>query len=85
MKGITDRAGEVLKRVLEENSAKEGQCVRLRISSGAGKLKIDDPQPDDEVFTFEERKVLTVDPITAETYAGKMLDCDGSHFFFVGT
>jgi len=80
MFGITDRTGKVLNGLLEEVHAPKNHCVRLDFHVSEGRLFIDREQPGDEVLYFEGRKVLFLDPYTAEECARRMLDFDGDAF-----
>lgn len=84
MFAITDRAGTVLKTILEQVHAEENQCIRLDLSSLREGLRVDREQVGDEVVVFEGQKVLTVDAYTAEKCALQTLDCDGLRFILVG-
>lgn len=84
MFAITDRAGEVLKTILEQVHAEKNQCIRLDLSSVREGLRIDREMLGDEVVLYEGKKVLTVDPYTAETCALQTLDCDGGRFILLG-
>lgn len=77
---ISERAGEALENVLVHTDTAEGECVRLAILSGHVGLEIDKEHLGDEIYSYHGRKVLVVDPRSAEVCTGKMLDCRGEHF-----
>lgn len=80
MDGITECAGERLKKVLEDMSAPTEKAVRYRITNGGAELKIDTQDPLDLAFEFGGRTVLIVDTVTAETVAGRKLDYNDGSF-----
>lgn len=80
MDGVTDRAGERLKQVLEESKSPPEKAVRYRITDGGAELKIDTQDPLDLAFEFGGRTVLIVDSATAETVAGRKLDYNDGNF-----
>lgn len=84
MFAITERAGEVLKTILERVQPKDNQCIRLDLCSLREGLRIDHEMVGDEVVLYEGKKVLAIDPYTAETCALQTLDCDGSRFILLG-
>lgn len=77
---ITERTGKTLEMILRLAKAREGHYVRLDIPSNC--FSIDRERPGDEVVTFAGKKVLTLDPYSAELCGSRNLDCDGSAFFF---
>lgn len=80
MDGVTERAGERLKKVLDDAQAPPEKCVRYRITNGGAKLEIDTKDPMDLTFDFGGRTVLVVDSVTAETVAGRKLDYNEGSF-----
>src|SRR5262245_46683645 len=84
MFAITNRAAVVLKTILENVKSRNNQCVRLDLFSAREGLRVDHEQVGDEVVVYEGKKVLAVDPYTAEKCAQKTLDCDGLRFMLVG-
>lgn len=84
MFAVTDRAAVVLKTILEKVAAPKSYCVRLDLFSVREGLRVDHEQVGDEVVLYEGKKVLAVDPYTAEKCALKTLDCDGLRFMLVG-
>lgn len=78
--GITDRAGERLKKVLEETGAPAEKAVRYQITNDGAELKIDVKDPLDLTFEFGDRTVLIVDSDTAESVAGRKLDYNEGSF-----
>ena len=77
-------AGEMLVRIIEQANAKEKQCIRLDYSAGESGMRLDCRHPEDELITFEGRKILAMDPYTAENCARQVLDWEEGHFFFSG-
>jgi hypothetical protein len=80
MDGITETAGERLKKVLDDTQAPPEKCVRYKITNGVAELKIDVQDPLDLAFESGGRAVLIVDPVTAEAVAGRKLDYDNGSF-----
>jgi hypothetical protein len=78
--GITQRAGERLKKVLEDTRAPAEKAVRYRSTNGGAELKIDTLDPLDLSFEFGGRTVLIVDAVSAETVAGRKLDYSDGAF-----
>jgi hypothetical protein len=74
MDGITEAAGEWLKKVLDEVKAPPEQCVRYKVTNEGAELKIDTQDPLDLAFDYEGRTVLVVDATSAENAAGRKLD-----------
>ncbi len=83
MDGITETAGERLKKVLDDTQAPREKCVRYRITTGGAELKIDTQDPLDLAFEFGGRTVLVVDTVTAEAVAGRKLDYSDGSFSLV--
>ncbi len=83
MDGITETAGEKLKKVLDDTQAPPEKCIRYRITNGGAELKIDTQDPLDLAFEFGGRTVLIVDTVSAETVAGLKLDFKDGGFFLV--
>ena len=79
---ISQRAGKALESILEQAEVPAGECVRLAGSWQGPVLAFDMERSGDEVVTFHGRKVLVMDPMTAETCVGQVLDCVWSQFFF---
>jgi hypothetical protein len=61
----------------------EGECVRIIVVGGRGKLLIDWQAPPDQVFKHNGRSVLAVDPATAGYLAEAMVDFSRGCFRFV--
>jgi Fe-S cluster assembly iron-binding protein IscA len=83
MKGVTDKAAERLATMLDEANAPSGQCVRIIVVDGNGRLRIDRQRPSDQVFEHQDRRVLIVDPATAGYFAESTVDYRRGHFSFV--
>jgi Fe-S cluster assembly iron-binding protein IscA len=81
--GITERAGERLKKVLDETGSPTEQAVRYRVTDGGGELTIDSTDPLDLAFEFGGRTVLIIDSVTAESVAGRKLDYDDGRFALI--
>jgi Fe-S cluster assembly iron-binding protein IscA len=83
MDGITDRAGDRLKKALDDAQAPPEKCVRYRVTGGGAELKIDTRDPLDLTFEYGGRTVLIVDTVSAETVAGQKLDFKDGGFCLV--
>jgi hypothetical protein len=81
---VTERAGEMLTLILHASHSDEEDCIRLDLSTTAEGLRIGRELVGDEVVTFEGRKVLAMDPYTAETCARHVLDCEDGRFVLMG-
>jgi len=81
MDGITELAGERLKKVLDDAQAPPEKCVRYRMTNEGAELKIDTQDPLDLGFEFGGRTVLIVDTTSAEAVAGRKLDFKDGGFY----
>jgi hypothetical protein len=85
MKGITDRAGEVLQTVLSEDDRRGQKLVRLFVERGRRNMVVDTDLPalSDTVFKYKDQGVLVVDFVTTTQLAGSMLDYQDGTFRLV--
>lgn len=84
MDGITDRAGEKLLSALEGADAGPEQRVRIEVTlARGGTVRFDVERPGDQVFEFDDRKVLVLDRQSAKTYQGRKLDYREGKFCIV--
>jgi|RhiMetdeSRZDD1v2_1073273.scaffolds.fasta_scaffold821481_1 hypothetical protein len=81
---VTERAGEMLIAILDATDAAEEECIRLDLSTVRAGLRVDRELLGDEAVEFEGKKVLILDPYTAETVARHVLDCEEGRFVLLG-
>jgi Fe-S cluster assembly iron-binding protein IscA len=83
MKGMTDVAGEQLKAALDETKAPEEKAIRLLMTEHGAELKLDRIRESDQVFEHDDRKVLVLDPPSAEATSESTLDYHEGQYRFV--
>jgi Fe-S cluster assembly iron-binding protein IscA len=83
MEGLTPRAAERIRTTLEHAHVPDGTAVRLMPSKDRAVFQVDRPRPQDQVFQFEQRTVLVVDPQMAKMSTGSMLDFLNGEFRLV--
>ncbi len=73
---VTERAKEVLRALLIDNSKDPEEGIRLVFSpSGQIGLTLDKPREGDQIVESEGSKVLLVAPETAIALPGAVIDC----------
>ena len=77
---LTRRAGIVLRTLLDQRPISDRLFVRLDLHSEGCALAIDQERTGDEAVSFEGKKTIIMDPYTAESCVGRMLDCNGMEF-----
>ena len=84
MDGVTEQAGEKLMAALDGANIGPQECVRIEVTlARGGTIRFDVERPGDEVFEFNDRKVLVLDRQAAEMYTGRKLDYREGKFCFV--
>ena len=83
MDGITELAGEWLKKVLDDAQAPPEKGVRYKVTKEGAELKIDTQDPLDLTFDHGGRTVLLIDTTSAEAVAGLRLDFKDGGFCLV--
>lgn len=81
---VTERAGEMLSMILRASQTEACDCIRLDLSSAHEGLRVDHESLGDEIVEYEGRKLLAMDPYTAETCARQILDCEEGRFVLTG-
>lgn len=76
MFSVTENACEACDRLLTEQQAPRGSCLRLELHGPRVVLSLASPVTDDTCLFHDERLVLTVAPESAEACCGFILDCD---------
>ena len=84
MKGITNNAAQMLKKVLEADRVSAGKCIRYLGSAHGGEFEVDTEGPGDRVFEYEGRAVLVVGPETVEGCREQVLGYEKGNFCLFG-
>ena len=73
---MTEKAGSLLAKLLNESDAPEDMSARLEADDEQLRLAMDHPQENDQAFEFEGRIVLLVDPEVAQALQNYVLDIE---------
>ena len=73
---MTEAAGGLLMRMLDECDAPAGTAIRFVFEEEALKSKIDTVKPGDQVFAHDGRKVLIVDQKVSKALDASVLDVE---------
>jgi Fe-S cluster assembly iron-binding protein IscA len=75
---LTEKAGNHLKKMLEQSAAPEDQCIRVSAQGQSLALTLGSKEPGDKAYEHDGRTVLVVNEELAQHLEDRKVDVDGA-------